>query len=101
MPRHRPGGRRGLSAITPDVRMGTMDPADERQPYEHLLYVPLDEGTIVRIVLNRPKYRNAQHRPLLLELDDAFLRAEADDTARVVVLSGAGTMFSSGHDMGT
>jgi enoyl-CoA hydratase len=34
------------------------------------------------------------------ELGDAFLRAEADDTVRVVVLRGAGTSFSAGHDMG-
>ena len=59
------------------------------------------EGTIARITLNRPETRNAQHRPLLLELDEAFVRAEQDDTVRVVILSGAGKMFSSGHDMGT
>jgi enoyl-CoA hydratase len=81
--------------------MDGMDSAAGDQSYEHLLYVPLDEGRIVRIVLNRPRYRNAQHRPLLVELDDALLRAEADDTVRVVILSGAGTVFSSGHDMGT
>lgn len=69
--------------------------------YEHLLYEPYDDGTIVRIILNRTRYRNAQHRPLLEELDHAFLRAEADDIVRVVILSGAGTMFSSGHDMGS
>ena len=66
-----------------------------------ILYETSDDGTIVRITLNRPETRNAQHRPLLLELDEAFLRAEADDTVRVVILSGAGKMFSSGHDMGT
>ena len=36
-----------------------------------------------------------------MELNDAFLRAEADDTVRVVILGGAGAMFSSGHDMGS
>ena len=29
------------------------------------------------------------------------MRAEADDTVRVVILCGAGPMFSSGHDMGS
>ena len=38
---------------------------------------------------------------MLVELDDAFLRAEADDTVRVVILGGNGTMFSSGHDIGS
>ncbi len=69
--------------------------------YKYITYELLDEGTIARIMLNRPKQRNAQNRGLLVELDDAFLRAEADDTVRVVILGGAGTMFSSGHDMGS
>ncbi|HMG42060.1 MAG TPA: enoyl-CoA hydratase [Acidimicrobiales bacterium] len=67
--------------------------------YRHLLYEALDDGAIVRILLNRPETRNAQNRQLLLELDDAFLRAEADDAVRVVILGGTGTMFSSGHDL--
>ena len=45
--------------------------------------------------------RNAQNRGLLVELDEAFLRAEADDTCRVVILGGTGPLFSSGHDMGS
>ena len=56
---------------------------------------------IVRILLDRPEARNAQNRGLLVELDEAFLRAEADDTCRVVILGGTGPLFSSGHDMGS
>jgi enoyl-CoA hydratase len=67
--------------------------------YEFLTYESLDEGRIVRIMLNRPEARNAQHVPLLKELDDAFLRAEADDEVRVVILGGHGRTFSAGHDM--
>jgi enoyl-CoA hydratase len=69
--------------------------------YTFLLYEPLDEGKIVRITLNRPEARNAQNRGMLVELNDAFLRAEADDQVRVVILAGAGPLFSSGHDMGS
>jgi enoyl-CoA hydratase len=69
--------------------------------YQHVTYETLDDGKIARIMLNRPESRNAQHRGLLVELDDAFLRAEADDTVRVVILGGAGPIFSSGHDMGS
>ena len=61
----------------------------------------LDEGRVTRITLNRPGVRNAQSRGLLVELDDALRAAEADDTVRVVVLAGAGTMFSAGHDLGS
>src|SRR5437868_10149401 len=69
--------------------------------YKFVLYEPIDDGRIVRIMLNRPEARNAQNRGLLVELNDAFLRAEADDEARVVVLGGMGPMFSSGHDLGS
>jgi enoyl-CoA hydratase len=69
--------------------------------YDFLTYESFDEGTIVRITLNRPKYRNAQNRVLLVELNDAFLQAEQDDKVRVVILAGAGPMFSSGHDIST
>jgi enoyl-CoA hydratase len=68
--------------------------------YRWLLYDTVDDGTIAVITLNRPEHRNPQNRGLLVELDDAFLRAEADDTVRVVVLRGAGPSFSAGHDMG-
>src|SRR4051794_27135963 len=69
--------------------------------YDYITYETLDEGSIARIMLNRVKSRNAQNRGLLVELNDAFLRAEADDDVRVVILGGNGTMFSSGHDLGT
>ncbi len=69
--------------------------------YKFVKYETFDEGTIVRINLNRPESRNAQNRGLLVELDEAFAQAEADDTVRVVILGGEGPMFSSGHDMGS
>lgn len=53
------------------------------------------------ISLNCPDQRNAQNRGMLVELDEAFARAESDDNVRVVVLAGEGPMFSSGHDIGS
>jgi enoyl-CoA hydratase len=69
--------------------------------YQYVTYELLDDGLIARIMLNRPDTRNAQHRGLLVEVNDAFLRAEADDQVRVVILGGTGPMFSSGHDLGS
>jgi enoyl-CoA hydratase len=69
--------------------------------YKFLRYETFDEGRIARILLNRPEARNAQNRGMLVELDEAFLAAEADDGVRVVILGGEGLMFSSGHDMGS
>jgi len=69
--------------------------------YKYVTYETFDDGTIARVLLNRPGTRNAQNRGLLVELDDALLRAEADDAVRVVILGGVGPLFSSGHDMGS
>ncbi len=69
--------------------------------YEFLQYEELEEGKVVRILLDRPDTRNAQNRGLLVELDDAFRRAEENDDVRVVILGGVGPLFSSGHDMGS
>src|SRR4051812_39369746 len=69
--------------------------------YKFVKYETFDDGAIVRINLNRPESRNAQNRGMLVELDEAFAEAEADDTVRVVILGGEGPMFSSGHDMGS
>src|SRR5919107_943957 len=69
--------------------------------YTFITYETLDDGQIARIMLNRPEARNAQNRGMLVELDEAFLRAEADDAVRVVIFGGMGPMFSAGHDMGS
>jgi enoyl-CoA hydratase len=59
------------------------------------------DSAVARVTLNRPKYRNAQSWKLLDSLDAALDRAMLDDAVRVVLLSGAGEHFSSGHDLGT
>ncbi|BBX76047.1 enoyl-CoA hydratase [Mycobacterium shinjukuense] len=75
--------------------------ADSASPKELVEYEPLDEGRIARIWLNRPETHNAQNRTLLVQLDEAFCRAEADDTVRVVILAARGKNFSAGHDLGS
>ncbi|WP_024442240.1 MULTISPECIES: enoyl-CoA hydratase [unclassified Mycobacterium] len=64
-------------------------------------YETLDDGRIARIWLNRPDVHNAQNRTLLVQLDEAFGRAEADDAVRVVILAARGKNFSAGHDLGS
>lgn len=66
-----------------------------------MTYETLDEGRIARIWLNRPEAQNAQSRSLLVALDEAFGRAEADDEVRVVILAARGKNFSAGHDLGS
>ena len=66
--------------------------------YQQIRY---QSGRVARVILNRPRYRNAQSRIMLEEMDDAFARSVADDEVKVIVLSGDGEHFSAGHDLGT
>ena len=59
------------------------------------------DGPLGVITLNRPRYRNAQSYRMLDEIDQAFTLAKADDAVRVVIVRGAGGVFSTGHDLGT
>jgi len=59
------------------------------------------DGPLGVITLNRPAYRNAQGYRMLDEIDQAFGLAKADTDVRVVVIRGAGGVFSTGHDLGT
>jgi len=67
--------------------------------YKHILYEKKD--AIARVKLNRPKYRNAQSQVMLEEMDAVFQSAVQDRDIRVIILSGEGDHFSSGHDLGT
>jgi enoyl-CoA hydratase len=66
--------------------------------YRQIVYQP---GKVARLILNRPRYLNAQSRLMREEMDDCFQRAMEDDAVGVLVLSGAGDSFSAGHDIGT
>jgi enoyl-CoA hydratase len=68
---------------------------------EFISYEVLDSGRIARISLNRPAEHNAQNRTLLVQLDQAFRKAEADDEVRVIILAANGKNFSAGHDLGS
>ncbi len=56
---------------------------------------------IARVTINRPERRNAMSYGVMRGLRDAMARARADDTVRVVVLTGAGDKaFCAGADLG-
>lgn len=56
-------------------------------------------GAVARITMQRAEVRNAQNTELILALDEAMRAAAADEAVRVVVLAGAGSSFSAGHDL--
>lgn len=65
--------------------------------YETILYDVADG--ILTITLNRPDRLNAFTDRMMIELVDAFDRADADDAVRVVILTGAGRAFCAGADL--
>jgi enoyl-CoA hydratase len=67
--------------------------------FHDILYAA--DGPIGVITLNRPAYRNAQSYRMLDEIDVAFDLARGDEHVRVVMVRGAGGVFSTGHDLGT
>lgn len=54
---------------------------------------------VARITLNRPLVLNAVNKNVTRLLDAALDRAESDEDARAVVLTGAGRAFSAGGDL--
>jgi enoyl-CoA hydratase len=65
--------------------------------WDTILYEEI--GHVARITLNRPEVHNVQNARLILELDEAVKKADADPNIRVILLCGAGKSFSSGHDL--
>ena len=57
------------------------------------------DGAVLHIRLNRPDVRNAFNGKVVEELQLVFRKADHDEQARVVVLSGNGKSFSAGADL--
>jgi enoyl-CoA hydratase/carnithine racemase len=65
--------------------------------YEHILYDVDDQ--ILTVTLNRPDKLNAFTTTMLNEMIDAFDRADANDSIRAIIVTGAGRAFCAGADL--
>lgn len=59
----------------------------------------IDGRGVATVTLNRPDVHNAFDDATIAALTDTFSSLAVDDTARVVVLTGAGKSFSAGADL--
>lgn len=57
------------------------------------------DGSIARITLNRPEKRNALNDELVAGIRNGLQKAAANESVRVVLISGAGQDFCSGADL--
>ncbi|MFW0786973.1 enoyl-CoA hydratase-related protein [Gordonia sp. CPCC 206044] len=57
------------------------------------------DGNVTILTMNRPEVRNAINRDMRRALKKELWRADADDDVHAVVITGAGTSFSSGVDL--
>ncbi|SEC87389.1 enoyl-CoA hydratase-related protein [Bradyrhizobium erythrophlei] len=65
--------------------------------YEHIT-CDID-GSLMIVTLNRPDKLNAYTGTMGAEIADAFQRADADDSVRAIVVTGAGRAFCAGADV--
>jgi enoyl-CoA hydratase/carnithine racemase len=68
------------------------------QPANGSVLVSQQEG-VCELRLNRPEKRNAITLAMYDTLWDAIVRAEADDSVKVILVSGAGANFTAGNDL--
>ncbi|KUM68360.1 crotonase/enoyl-CoA hydratase family protein [Streptomyces griseorubiginosus] len=57
------------------------------------------EGATLVLTLNRPEAKNALSLPMLVGLYDGWVEADADDSIRSIVFTGAGGTFCAGMDL--
>lgn len=58
-----------------------------------------DKRGVLTICMNRPEVHNAFDADMIRELTAALKEADQNDTARMVVITGAGSCFSAGADL--
>jgi len=64
-----------------------------------LILLREDRGPVAVLTLNRPEARNSLSLALIGVLHDAVRELGGIDAIRAIVVTGAGTAFSSGHDL--
>ena len=67
---------------------------------EPTVLISKDARGVATVTINRPKVRNAIDDTVIRSLTDAFKALHADAEARVVVLTGSGSAFCAGADLG-
>ncbi|MCL6610597.1 MAG: enoyl-CoA hydratase [Peptococcaceae bacterium] len=65
--------------------------------YQNILFKA--DGKVGHLTLNRPEKRNPMSREMLEEITDLLTRVGREKNVHVVIIKGAGKVFSAGHDL--
>ncbi|RAL47428.1 unnamed protein product [Cuscuta campestris] len=66
---------------------------------EKLIVVNRDPDGVAWVIINRPKSLNSLTKPMMADLAQSIKSLSADDSVRVIILSGSGRAFCSGVDL--
>jgi enoyl-CoA hydratase/carnithine racemase len=80
------------------AQLQTTDIKPQRDPGAPPL-LRADQGPVAVLTLNRPEARNCLSEDLLAALHAAIAEIGGSDAMRAIVITGAGSAFSSGHDL--
>jgi len=67
--------------------------------YKHIILEKSVGDGIAKLTLNRPERRNALNDVMQDEIGDAIDEVDADDSIRVLILTGSGRVFCAGGDL--
>ena len=59
----------------------------------------IKNSSILRLVLNEPKNKNALSKMMISNLKEAISLASSDDLIKVIIIAANGNVYSSGHDL--
>ena len=70
-----------------------------RDSKNSILIKDTSKNSILKLVLNDKKNRNALSEEMIIELNKEIQKGNIDDSIRVIIISAIGSTFSSGHNL--
>ena len=64
-----------------------------------ILRIDQSQASILRLVLDDPKNKNALSEDMMKQLKKLLIKASSDNSVRVIIISAVGDIFSSGHNL--
>ena len=66
---------------------------------KNILRIDQSQASILRLVLDDPKNKNALSEDMMKQLKKLLIKASSDNSVRVIIISAVGDIFSSGHNL--